>query len=49
MEQEERAGRSVQDADDKDDRYWTDSCGGIAKKMLKFLEDSEVAKVSMRE
>ena len=49
MEQEERAGRSVQDADDKDDVIGLILVEGLQRKMLKFLEDSEVAKVSMRE
>ena len=41
--------RNVQEADDEDDPYWTEACEGIAKKMLKYLEDSEVTKVSTRE
>ena len=47
--QEEGSRRRVQDGNDKGDLCWTEACGGIARRMLKFLEDSEAAKVSMRE
>ena len=33
----------------KDDFCWTDVCEGMVRKTLKFLEDREAAKVSMRE
>ena len=47
--QEERARRSAQDVDDEDDNCWTEACEWIAKKMFKYLENSEVTKVSTRE
>ena len=47
--QEERSQRSVQDDNDKGDICWTEACEGIARRMLKCLEDSEVTKVSTRE
>ena len=47
--QEERSQRSVQDDNDRGDVCWTEACEGIARRMLKFLEDSEIAKVSIRE
>ena len=47
--QEQRSQRSVQDDNDKSDLYWTEACEGIARRMVKCLEDSEVAKVSKRE
>ena len=47
--QEERSQRSVQDENDKGDLCWTEACEGIARRMFKFLEDSEGAKVSTRE
>ena len=47
--QEERSQRSVQDENDTGDFCWTAACEGIARRMLKFLEDSEVAKVKIRE
>ena len=48
--QQGRARRNVQEADDEVDHYWTAACEGIAKKnMLKYVEDSEVMKVSTRE
>ena len=37
----------MQDAED--DHCWTEAFDGIAKKMSKYLEDSEVAKVRTRE
>ena len=40
--QEERARRDVQEVDDEVDQNWTAACGWIAKKMLKYCEDSEV-------
>ena len=49
VEQEDRARRNVQDADDEDDHYCTEACEWIAKNMLKYLEDREVTKVSTRE
>ena len=49
MEQDDRAGRNVQDADDEDDHCWTEACEGIAKNFFKYLDDSEVKKVSTRE
>ena len=33
----------------KDDLCWTEACEGIARRMVKFWEASEVAKVSIRE
>ena len=47
--QEERANRNVQEAVHEVDHNWTAACEGIAMKMLKYLEDSEVMKVSTRE
>ena len=47
--QEEGSQRSVQDENDKGDLCWTEACEGIAWRMLKFLDDSEAAKVSVRE
>ena len=47
--QEERSQRSVQDDNDRGDICWTEACEGIARRMLKYLEDSEVTKVSTRE
>ena len=47
--QEERSQRSVQEENDKGDLCWTEACEGIARRMLKFLKDSEGAKVSTRE
>ena len=44
--QEERSQRSVQDDNDKGDTCWTQACEGIARRMLRYLEDSEVTKVS---
>ena len=49
MAQEERARRNVQQVDDEVDHNWTAACEGIAKKMLKYLQDSEVLQVSTRE
>ena len=47
--QEERARRNVQEADDEVDYKWTAACEGIAKNVLKYLEDSEIMEVSTRE
>ena len=47
--QEEGSRRSVQDENDKGDFCWPEADEGIAWRMVKFLEDSDVAKVSMRE
>ena len=47
--QEERSQRSVEGENDKGDLCWTEACEGIVRRMLKFLEDGEVAKVSTRE
>ena len=44
MAQEERSRRDVQEVDDEADQNWTAACEWIAKKMLKYLEDSEVLK-----
>ena len=49
MGQEEGTRRNAQEADDEDDPCWIEACEGIAKKLLKCLEDSEVTKVSARE
>ena len=49
LAQEERSQRSVQDDNDKGDLCWTEASEGIARRMVKFLEDSEAAKVSIRE
>ena len=38
----------MQEVDNEVDHHWTAACEGIAKKMLKYLEDSEVKKVSIR-
>ena len=46
---EEKTRRNVQDADDEDDHCWTETCEGIAKRMSKCSEDSEVTKVSTSE
>ena len=47
--QDKRSQRSVQDENDKGDHCWTEACEGMARRMLKCLEDSEAAKVSTRE
>ena len=47
--QDERARRNVQEADDEVDYKWTAACEGIAKNVLKYLEDSEIMEVSTRE
>ena len=47
--QEEGARGNVHDVDDEDGHCWNEACEGIAKKMLKYLEDSEVMKVSTTE
>ena len=47
--QEERSQRGVHGENDKGDFCWTGACEGIARRMLKFLEDSEAAKVSVRD
>ena len=47
--QKERARRDVQEVDDEVGQNWTAAGEWIAKKMLKYLEDSEVLKVSTRE
>ena len=39
----------MQDENDKGDFCWTDACAGVARRMLKYLEDSEAAQVSRRE
>ena len=44
--QEERARSDVQEVDDEVDQNW---CEWMAKRMLKYLEDSEVLKLSTRE
>ena len=41
--------RSVKNDYDKGDLCWTEACEGIAKRMSKYLEDSEITKVSTRE
>ena len=38
-----------QEVDDEVDQNWTAACELTAKRMLKYLEDSEVLKVSTRE
>ena len=43
---EERSQRSVQDEDDRGDVCWMEACEGIARSLLKFLEDRESAKVN---
>ena len=45
---EEKTRRNVQDADEEDDHCWTEACEGIAKRMSKCSEDSEVTRVSTR-
>ena len=47
--QEERARRDVQEVDDEVDHNWIAACEWTTEKMLKYLEDSEVMKVSTRE
>ena len=48
--QEERSSRSVQDENEKGDLCCAEACEGIARRMVKYLEDREVAKAtSMRE
>ena len=47
--QEERSQRSVRDDTDKGDSCWTQACEGIARRMVKYFEDSEVTKVNVRE
>ena len=47
--QEEEARRDVQEVDDEVDHDWTATCEWTAKKMLKYLEDSEASKVSAGE
>ena len=47
--QEEGSQRSVQDENDIGDVCWTEACEGIARRMVKLLEDREAAKDSMRE
>ena len=47
--QEESARRDVQEVDDEVDQNWAAACEWIATNMLKYLEDSEVLKVSTRE
>ena len=47
--QEERARRDATEVNDEVDQNRTTAHEGIAKKMLKYLEDSEVLKVSTRE
>ena len=49
MAQEERARQDVQEVDDELDHHWAAACEGTARKMLKYLEDSQVMKVSARE
>ena len=45
---EEKARRNVQDADHVDDHCWTEACEGVAKRMLKCLQDSDVTKDKSR-
>ena len=45
----ERSQRSEQDANDKGGICSTEASDGNARRMLKFFEDSEVQKVSVRE
>ena len=47
--QEERSHRNVHHDNDKGDICWTGASEGIVRRMLKYLEDSEVTKVSIRE
>ena len=47
--QEESARRDVQEVDGEVDQNWAAACEWIATNMLKYLEDSEVLKVSTRE
>ena len=39
----------MRDDNDKGDLCWTEACEGIARRMLKFFEDREVTRVSIRE
>ena len=41
--------RVAQQQRSQSDLCWTEACEGIAKKLLEFLEDSEITKVSTRE
>ena len=43
--QEERSQRSAQDCFDQGELCWTAACEGIGRRLLMYLEDSEVAKV----
>ena len=47
--QEEKARRNVQEVDDEVDQNWTAAYEWTAKKILKYLEDSEVMEVSTGE
>ena len=47
--QEDKARRNVQEVDDEVNQNWTAAYEWTAKKMAKYLEDSEVMKVSTRE
>ena len=40
---------NVQDADDEDDHFWTEACEGIAKRMVKYLEEREVTLARVKE
>ena len=44
-----RARSEVREVDEEVDQNWIAAYGGIAKKILKYLEDSEALKVSTRE
>ena len=39
----------MQEVDDEVDHNWTATCEWITKQILKYLEDSEVVKVSTRD
>ena len=47
--EQERSQRSVKKDYDTGDLCWTEACEGIAKRMPKYLEDSEITKVSTGE
>ena len=49
MTQEEKARRNVQEVDDEINQNWTAVYQWTAQKMLRYLEDSESLKVSIRE
>ena len=49
VEQQERLQRSAKKDCDHGDPCWTEACEMLARRMLKYLEDSESKKVGTRE